>query len=62
VTYRSQDVVYPSQLPPTLHYLRDCATATSLSAYFAAGSHASSPFEGSTAQLRADRGQRRRDI
>jgi hypothetical protein len=49
VAYRSQDLVYPSQLPASLHCLRDCPTAASMTAYFAQGSQASSPFAASTA-------------
>jgi hypothetical protein len=49
VAYRSQDLVYPSQLPAALHCLRDCPTAASMSAYFAPGSQAPSPFVASTA-------------
>jgi hypothetical protein len=49
VTYRSQDIVYPSDLPGTLHCLRDCATAASMAAYFAPGSVATSPFAAGTA-------------
>lgn len=45
VVYRTQDVVYPSQLPATLHCLRDCPSAASIAAYFSAGSSAASPFE-----------------
>jgi hypothetical protein len=48
VAYRSQDLVYPSDLPATLHCVRDCPTAASMAAYFAPGSVASSPFAGST--------------
>lgn len=49
VAYRSQDLVYPSQLPAALHCLRDCPTAASMAAYFAPGSPAASPFAGTTA-------------
>ena len=49
VTYRSQDIVYPSELPVALHCLRDCATAASLDAFFAPGSGAASPFVSGTA-------------
>jgi hypothetical protein len=48
VAYRSQDLVYPSQLPPVLHCLRDCPTAASIAAYFAPGSLAASPFAANT--------------
>src|SRR6185295_1960404 len=49
VAYRSQDLVYPSQLPAGLHCLRDCPTAASMAAYFQQGSQVPSPFAGSTA-------------
>jgi hypothetical protein len=49
VAYRSQDLVYPSQLPAALHCLRDCPTAASIAAYFGAGGSAGSPFAGATA-------------
>jgi hypothetical protein len=49
VAYRSQDLVYPSQLPAALHCLRDCPTAASMAAYFADGSQAPSPFVAATA-------------
>lgn len=48
VIYRSQDLVYPSQLPATLYCLRDCPTSSTLSAYFAPNSAAPSPFVSST--------------
>jgi hypothetical protein len=48
VVYRSQDVVYPSELPATLHCVRDCPTAASMAAYFSPGSQAPSPYAGST--------------
>lgn len=49
VTYRSQDIVYPTDLPATLHCVRDCPTAASMAAYFAPGSVATSPFAAGTA-------------
>ena len=49
VTYRSQDIVYPSDLPTTLRCLRDCPTAASMAAYFVPGSAEFSPFVASTA-------------
>ncbi|HZF30769.1 MAG TPA: hypothetical protein VE907_16755 [Gammaproteobacteria bacterium] len=49
VTYRSQDIVYPSDLPSTLFCLRDCATAAAMAAFFAPGSQATSPFAAGTA-------------
>jgi len=48
VAYRSQDLVYPSQLPAGLHCLRDCPTAASMAAFFAQGSLAPAPFVAST--------------
>jgi hypothetical protein len=48
VAYRSQDTVYPSQLPATLHCVRDCPTAASIAAYFGGGP-ASSPYVTGTA-------------
>lgn len=49
VAYRSQDLVYPSELPATLHCLRDCPTAASMAAFFDSGSPTHSPFVASTA-------------
>ena len=49
VAYRSQDIVYPTDLPATLHCLRDCPTAASMAAFFAPGSVATSPFAAGTA-------------
>jgi hypothetical protein len=48
VAYRSQDVVYPSQLPAALHCVRDCPTAASMSAFFGNG-QTSSPFVAASA-------------
>jgi hypothetical protein len=48
VVYRTQDLVYPSQLPTTLYCLRDCPTASTLSAHFAPNSGTSSPFAAAT--------------
>jgi hypothetical protein len=44
VIYRSQTLVYPADMPATLHCLRDCPTSASLAAFFADGSTAESPF------------------
>ena len=44
VVYRSQDLVYPSELPAQLYCVRECPTAATMGAYFAAGSQAQSPF------------------
>lgn len=44
VVYRSQDVVYPSDMPATLYCLSNCPTAATLGAYFASGSVADSPY------------------
>jgi len=49
VTYRSQDIVYPPEMPATLYCLRDCATAASMDAFFAPGSIETSPFAAGTA-------------
>jgi hypothetical protein len=48
VVYRTQDLVYPSDLPSTLYCVRDCPTSASMAAYFAEGSSAQSPFVAST--------------
>jgi hypothetical protein len=48
VVYRTQDLVYPSDLPPTLYCVRDCPTAASLGSYFAQGSTDASPFASAT--------------
>jgi hypothetical protein len=48
VSYRSQDTVYPSQMPATLHCVRDCPTAASMAAYFD-GNQAPSPYAGNSA-------------
>jgi hypothetical protein len=49
VAYRSQDLVYPSQLPAALNCLRDCPTSATIAAFFAQGSQAASPFVAATA-------------
>ncbi len=49
VAYRSQEVVYPSQLPAALHCVRDCPTAASIAAYFAPGSNTGSPYAANSA-------------
>lgn len=48
VIYRVQDLVYPNQMPTTLHCLRDCPTAASMAGYFADGSVQDSPFAAGT--------------
>jgi hypothetical protein len=48
VIYRAQDLVYPADMPASLHCLRDCPTAATIAGYFAAGSSAASPFVPST--------------
>jgi hypothetical protein len=48
VVYRTQDLVYPAQLPATLYCLRDCPTAATLGSFFAQNSVATSPFISST--------------
>lgn len=45
VVYRTQETVYPSQMPATLYCLRDCPSAATLGDYFQPGSSAQSPFE-----------------
>ena len=47
VVYRTQDLVYPAQLPATLFCVRDCPTSDSLATYF--GSGGPSPFAGISA-------------
>ncbi|MEO8016272.1 MAG: hypothetical protein ABI769_00525 [Pseudomonadota bacterium] len=49
VAYRSQDVVYPSQLPSSLHCVRDCPTAASMAAYFGQGGGVDAPYFAGTA-------------
>lgn len=44
VIYRTQDIVYPADMPATLYCLRECPTAATLGVYFADGSTAQSPF------------------
>jgi hypothetical protein len=44
VIYRQQDLVYPADMPATLHCLRECPTAETIGAYFANGSQTESPF------------------
>lgn len=44
VVYRTQDLVYPSQMPAALYCVRDCPTAAALNSYFAPGSTDESPF------------------
>ena len=48
VVYRTQDLVYPSQLPAILFCVRDCPTSATLASYFAPGSQDMSPFVAST--------------
>jgi hypothetical protein len=42
VIYRTQDLVYPSDMPSTLYCVRDCLTASAINAYFS--NSAESPF------------------
>jgi hypothetical protein len=49
VVYRTQDLVYPSDLPATLHCLRDCPTKATLTDYFTSESGPASPFVSTTA-------------
>jgi len=44
VIYRSQDIVYPAEMPATLYCLRECPTAATIGSYFANGSTDPSPF------------------
>jgi hypothetical protein len=44
VIYRTQDMVYPTDMPPALHCLSNCPTAASLAAYFVPGTLALSPY------------------
>ncbi len=44
VVYRSEDIVYPADMPATLYCINDCPTAASLASYFAPGSVDASPF------------------
>ncbi len=39
VAYRSQDIVYPADMPANLFCLRDCPTLASIDAYFQTNSH-----------------------
>jgi len=48
VVYRSQDLVYPSDLPETLYCVSNCPTAASIQSYFAQGSSDDSPFMASS--------------
>ena len=43
VVYRTQDLVYPSQVPQQLYCVQNCPTAASLQAYFQPPSEASPP-------------------
>jgi hypothetical protein len=48
VAYRVQELVYPADMPATLHCMRDCPTGASLGAFFAEGSQAASPYAGAS--------------
>jgi hypothetical protein len=48
VVYRTQNLVYPNEMPATLYCVRDCPTAASMAAYFANGSVSASPFTDAT--------------
>jgi hypothetical protein len=48
VNYRTQDMVYPSELPGTLYCVSNCPTAATMNAFFAPGSNAQSPYTGPT--------------
>jgi len=45
VIYRTQDIVYPADMPATLYCLRDCPSAATLAGYFSPGAGTESPFE-----------------
>ncbi|MEO8297153.1 MAG: hypothetical protein ABI574_05020 [Burkholderiales bacterium] len=49
VIYRSQDLVYPADMPSQLHCISNCPTAQTLTAYFANGSMAQSPYTAGSA-------------
>lgn len=49
VTYRTQDLVYPADLPTNLYCVRDCANSGTIAAYFAPGSAVNSPFTSASA-------------
>lgn len=44
VTYRTQDLVYPSELPATLYCVRDCPTAAAMDEFFVQHASGSLPF------------------
>lgn len=48
VVYRTQNLVYPADLPAALYCLRDCPTQASILSYFAPGASLQSPFAGAT--------------
>ena len=48
VVYRTQNIVYPNEMPATLYCVRDCPTTASMAAYFANGSSSASPFTDAT--------------
>jgi hypothetical protein len=48
VVYRTQDLVYPSDLPANLYCVNNCPTAATLTAYFAQSSTAQSPYTDAT--------------
>ncbi|MBT9597202.1 MAG: hypothetical protein IV094_14570 [Vitreoscilla sp.] len=48
VVYRVQSLVYPADMPATLHCLRECPTADTIAAYFAGGGGVESPFVSAT--------------
>jgi hypothetical protein len=48
VVFRSQDLVYPTDLPATLYCLQNCPTAATMSSYFAPASADGSPYVAST--------------
>jgi hypothetical protein len=48
VVYRSQDLVYPADLPATLYCVQNCPTGASMAAFFAPGASMASPFVASS--------------
>jgi hypothetical protein len=48
VVYRTQDLVYPSDLPAQLYCVNNCPTAATLASYFAPGSADASPYVAQT--------------
>ncbi len=49
VIYRTEDLVYPNDMPTALYCIKDCPTAASMGSFFANGSSDPSPFVANTA-------------